>query len=192
MPKKSIAVALALGLPAFTLSTMPGTSAFGGCRWVGTAPSCGGKASDCGPGEQYLGDYASAPEHRRTPEGKATPFGSECFLGGFKVLCCTKPDPAPAPADHSRAKDWMKYKDKKAAPETPEPKGSPPPTKKLGKRQMACANNDVDVYDSPVEPRNVTGVMSSRAKAAILERHPDGWWKLEGYGWVAQDHLSKC
>jgi hypothetical protein len=86
----------------------------------------------------------------------------------------------------------QEQKQKEAAPAPAQPQGSPKPTKPLGKRPMACANNDVDVYNSPTEPRNVTGTIADGTKAAILQRHPDGWWKLEGYGWVAQDHLSKC
>jgi hypothetical protein len=183
---KSMASALALGCLTCALCVPPVTIAHAGCVWRGTAPFCEG---ECKPGERT--------SHRSSEfiiKGEP-PFGEPCVTGS-KALCCTAPasEAAPAPETPSRGHDWMKYKDKQkeAAPAPAQPQGSPKPTKPLGKRPMACANNDVDVYNSPTEPRNVTGTMSSEAKAAILQRHPDGWWKLEGYGWVAQDHLRKC
>jgi hypothetical protein len=194
MAKKRIVASLALGFLACTLAMLPVTTAHAGCVWRGTAPACGADRSDCEPGEEAL-ELQAAAHQIQTPQGKSTPFGSECIFGGLKVLCCTKAKPAPAPAGPAPAdpsekyspktKDWMKYKDK-AAPATPGPKG--PPTK----LPAACANNDVDVYDSPVEPRSVIGMMAAGTKAKVVQRHPDGWWKMLGLGWVAKDHLTSC
>jgi hypothetical protein len=60
----------------------------------------------------------------------------------------------------------------------------------------------VDVYDRPVEPRKVIGVMGPGSAGVILDYHPDGWCKLgkitafldgvRSEGWVAQDHLRGC
>ena len=61
----------------------------------------------------------------------------------------------------------------------------------------------VDVYDSPVKPRKVIGIMAAGSGARILDYHPDGWCKLnlEAFpdahdgrrvGWIAQDHLEGC
>jgi hypothetical protein len=61
------------------------------------------------------------------------------------------------------------------------------------------ANDDVDIYDSPVEPRKVIGMMEDDTSAPSLEHHPDGWCKIDtlklfdgttGPGWVAEDHLK--
>jgi hypothetical protein len=64
----------------------------------------------------------------------------------------------------------------------------------------AEARNDVDVYDSPVEPRTkyedyfIKGGM----QAKVLARHQDGWCNLAGVapgggeGWVAEDHLKSA
>jgi hypothetical protein len=61
------------------------------------------------------------------------------------------------------------------------------------------AKNDVDIYNSPVEPRRVIGMMRTDEEAPLMELHPDGWAKLYlratpdfqtgGNGWVAVDHL---
>jgi hypothetical protein len=64
---------------------------------------------------------------------------------------------------------------------------------------QATAINDVDIYNSPVRPRKVIGMMPSGSNAAFLERHPDGWCRLDklhlfdgttGPGWIAEDHLA--
>ena len=64
----------------------------------------------------------------------------------------------------------------------------------------AEAKNDVDIYDSPVEPRKVIGMMRKDQEVPVFEMHPDGWAKLKfpatpdfpsgGFGWVANDHLK--
>jgi hypothetical protein len=69
--------------------------------------------------------------------------------------------------------------------------------KKLRLLLLATANNDVDIYDGPGGNYNVIGMMRAGAKAGILEKHPDGWCKLQRVamgrdGWVAQDHLTGC
>lgn len=71
----------------------------------------------------------------------------------------------------------------------------PKPIKVIG-RAFATAQNDVDVYNSPVEPRKVIGMMRAKTKATIVGRHQDGWCQLRGVandggdGWVPQDHLG--
>ena len=72
-----------------------------------------------------------------------------------------------------------------------------------GAPHLATVKDDVDVYDKPVEPRSVIGIMRATSAAVILDYHPDGWCKLElkafpaahngsGEGWIAQDHLEGC
>jgi hypothetical protein len=67
-----------------------------------------------------------------------------------------------------------------------------------GSGKMATAKNDVDIYNSPVEPRKVIGMMRGNSKAAVLGHHQDGWCQLQSpapgvaTGWVADDHLSGC
>jgi hypothetical protein len=61
------------------------------------------------------------------------------------------------------------------------------------------AIHDVDIYNSPVEPRKVIGMMRTDDEGPVMEQHPDGWSKLYlpaladfpsgGNGWVANDHL---
>lgn len=61
------------------------------------------------------------------------------------------------------------------------------------------ALNDVDIYDSPTQPRKVIGMMRRDQEGPVMELHPDGWAKLflrsspgfrsGGNGWVAIDHL---
>ncbi len=61
------------------------------------------------------------------------------------------------------------------------------------------ALHDVDIYDSPVEPRKVIGMMRTDDEGPVMAQHPDGWSKLYlprlpdfpsgGNGWVANDHL---
>lgn len=61
------------------------------------------------------------------------------------------------------------------------------------------ALHDVDIYDSPVEPRKVVGMMRTGDEGPVMAQHPDGWSKLYlpalrdfpsgGEGWVANDHL---
>jgi hypothetical protein len=63
---------------------------------------------------------------------------------------------------------------------------------KMGRKNTVCAKNDVDIYNSPVEPRNVIGMMNGGTKGTIVERHPDGWSKIQGFGWIANDHLGAC
>jgi hypothetical protein len=63
---------------------------------------------------------------------------------------------------------------------------------------FATAKNDVDVYNRPVEPRKVIGMMRAGTGTNVLEYHPDGWCKLGlkafigRSGWVAADHLRNC
>jgi hypothetical protein len=67
-----------------------------------------------------------------------------------------------------------------------------------GNPAWATAKDDVDVYDSPVKPRHVIGMMIALSRGIVLDYHPDGWCKLkqvgDGFrdGWVAQDHLDGC
>jgi hypothetical protein len=87
-----------------------------------------------------------------------------------------------------------------AAAPAPPPAAGPtytnPPIKKLGKaRLVAKAKNDVDVYNNPVEPRAIIGIMRFGVRAPVLTSHRDGWYKLQGVaagvdGWVAADHLE--
>jgi hypothetical protein len=63
---------------------------------------------------------------------------------------------------------------------------------------MAQAKDDVDVYDSPVDPRAAYDnyFMREDTQGKVLARHEDGWCKLKGVapgggdGWVAEDHLQ--
>jgi hypothetical protein len=91
----------------------------------------------------------------------------------------------------NRPRCGMPLKAGKLKAPAPEPKG-PPDVLKPTATKRACANNEVDVYDSPVEPRSVIGTMAAGARANVVQRHPDGWWKMEGFGWVARDHLTRC
>jgi hypothetical protein len=65
----------------------------------------------------------------------------------------------------------------------------------LGKAKAGKAKDDVDVFDSPVDPRQVIGMLPAGKTAKYLDHHPDGWTKLQGVanggadGWVADDHL---
>lgn len=90
-------------------------------------------------------------------------------------------------------------------PTTQAPGEKGPPIKKLGQRgpkikklgPFATAKNDVDVYNSPVRPRQIVGMMRAGTRAKVLDQHADGWCKLRGVaagadGWVAQDHLTGC
>jgi hypothetical protein len=64
--------------------------------------------------------------------------------------------------------------------------------------ETAEAKNDVDVYDSPVKPREKykNYFIKEGKTGKVLERHEDGWCKLAGVapdggeGWVAEDHLQ--
>jgi hypothetical protein len=67
----------------------------------------------------------------------------------------------------------------------------------------ARAKDDVDVYNKPVEPRKVIGIMRVGSGTTILDYHPDGWCELDlaafpeahdgsGVGWIAHDHLEGC
>lgn len=68
----------------------------------------------------------------------------------------------------------------------------------------AKVDHDVEVYNSPVNPRRVVGTMLAGAKARAVEHHQDGWCRLENIdssdpptvkaGWVAEDHFTsgKC
>ncbi len=61
------------------------------------------------------------------------------------------------------------------------------------------ALHDVDIYDSPVQPRKVIGMMRKDQEGPVMALHPDGWAQLYlraspdfrsgGNGWVANDHL---
>lgn len=63
---------------------------------------------------------------------------------------------------------------------------------------MAEARDDVDVYNSPVEPRAAyeNYFINQGTKGKVLARHEDGWCQLNGVapgggdGWVAEDHLK--
>ena len=65
---------------------------------------------------------------------------------------------------------------------------------------MAEARDDVDVYNSPVEPRAAyeNYFIKEGTKGKVLARHEDGWCKLDGVapsggdGWVAEDHLKSA
>jgi hypothetical protein len=75
-----------------------------------------------------------------------------------------------------------------------------------GKPHVATVKKEdvdgIDVYDKPVEPRKVIGIMGPGSSAPILDYHPDGWCKLgditaflaggRSEGWIAQDHLEGC
>ncbi len=58
--------------------------------------------------------------------------------------------------------------------------------------------DDVDVYNSPVEPRAAYDnyFIKQGTKGKVLARHEDGWCQLNGVapsggdGWVAEDHLQ--
>ena len=65
------------------------------CRWIGTAPSCGGKISDCSADEDFI-EYAGTTSNSQTGDSLAK-FGAPCTFGGGKVLCCKKEAAAPAP-----------------------------------------------------------------------------------------------
>jgi hypothetical protein len=76
------------------------------------------------------------------------------------------------------------------APTAPTP-AAPPPQK------IATAKNDVDIYNSPVQPRNVIAMMRRGTQAPVLEYHTHGWCRLDipspkVIGWVARDHLTGC
>jgi len=80
----------------------------------------------------------------------------------------------------------------------PQGQASAPNGQGGGTGNMTTAKEDVDVYDSPVEPRKVIGMMQGGAKAGVLGHHQDGWCQLQSpaagvtAGWVADDHLSGC
>ncbi len=65
---------------------------------------------------------------------------------------------------------------------------------------MAEARDDVDVYNSPVEPRAAyeNYFINQGTKGKVLARHEDGWCQLNGVapgggdGWVAEDHLKSA
>lgn len=74
---------------------------------------------------------------------------------------------------------------------------------KPGQTHYATVKNDVDVYDSPVKPRKIIGIMAGGSGTRILDYHPHGWCKLDLHafpyahkgseeGWIAQDHLEGC
>lgn len=63
--------------------------------------------------------------------------------------------------------------------------------------KTATARNDVDIYNSPTQPRRVIGMMRAGSQAPVLQHHTDGWCKLDisipkVVGWVAQNHLVGC
>jgi hypothetical protein len=87
-----------------------------------------------------------------------------------------------------------------AGPPTPPPP-PPGPHHPLGKPTVAIAKDDVDIYNSPVGPRNrVIGMMAQGERAKILGHHQFGWTNVQvnrplntspgGAGWVADDHLT--
>lgn len=69
------------------------------------------------------------------------------------------------------------------------------PGKVIGARSVATARNDVDVHEGPGGNFPVIGMMRANAKGAVLEKHADGWCRLDlgngspRFGWVAEDHL---
>ena len=65
------------------------------CRWIGTAPSCDVKPSDCGADEDFI-EYAGSASNSQTGNSLAE-FGAPCTFGGGKALCCKKEAPAPVP-----------------------------------------------------------------------------------------------
>jgi hypothetical protein len=65
----------------------------------------------------------------------------------------------------------------------------------------AKVDHDVEIFDSPVEPRKVIGMMLAGAQGRAMQHHGDGWCRLEAIdrtdppsvkaGWVADDHFTK-
>jgi hypothetical protein len=76
--------------------------------------------------------------------------------------------------------------------------GKVKPEKAVGKvKWFVCAIGDLDVYDSPVEPRNVIAMMTDGTKGRVVDQHEDGWLKLQGVagggdGWVASGNVTQC
>jgi hypothetical protein len=119
---------------------------------------------------------------------EGTPYPSAEELARIRELKACKP---------------IKHVGKVKLPEQAGQAGGDPPA---GGDQRAgveyrCAINDVDIYDSPTEPRTVVGTMAQGQKAPYVESHPDGWAKLAGVrdaqkaigdGWVAEDHIQVC
>jgi len=122
--------------------------------------------------------FLPGPDVQTCPPGEAA-VGlhgrSGTYLDAVGLLCGPKPAiAAPAPA----------------AP------AQPKVIRPLG-RQFTQARNDVDVYDGPGGQFRVIGMMRGGTSARILQRHPDGWCRLQGVagggdGWVAADHLTRC
>ena len=109
----------------------------------------------------------------------------------YRVLCCTTPsEPYATGGQKPPALPQGTPIDKIET----DPKGDQQakPIIKFGRSNTVCAKNDVDIFNSPVEPRNVIGMMNGGTKGTIVERHPDGWSKTQGYGWIANDHLGAC
>lgn len=172
MTHKSLVTALALGLTTLALSFLPVTTAQADCLWV--------EANPCPAG--------SRQSRREHIEGEGMKFGT------YRNLCCTTPSepyatggqtnspPPPAKPTCREGKVWSDS-EKTCVFKT---------YKKMGRNNTVCAKNDVDIFNSPVEPRNVVGMMNGGTKGTIVERHPDGWSKIQGYGWIANNHLGSC
>ena len=117
----------------------------------------------------------------------------ECYRGGSTFARCGRtasfsipsaPPPPPPPNANAH--------------QAPRPAAKGPPIRMLGKlRKTTTAKGDVDIYNSPIPPRRVIGMMRGGTSAKIVASHPDGWCKLGGIangadGWVAFDHLTVC
>ena len=53
-----------------------------------------------------------------------------------------------------------------------------------GETNYATAKNDVDIYNSPVEPRIVIGILRAGTGTSVLAYHRDGWCKLSLKGFI--------
>jgi len=228
MPRIAL-LGLTASLASFSIVTILATPVQAACRWDGTFPFCAGECkadeiqvlgSEYGGGggipnsgqvcatgtkvycckrcpsglvwrDRFKGDaLCVTPDERYRLEDGTCRSGyvwRDTFPGD--LVCVT-------PAERAAAKA-------KAPPpssaQTPPP--SPPkPVKALGKLRGVKANNDVEIYDVPVEPRKVIGVMRGNTWAIYLNYHPDGWCQLRKFestepagvssGWVAEDHLT--
>lgn len=187
MTHNALANALALVLAALTLSVLPSTSLLAGM--------C---VDACECFAPYLNEKARA---------KGSASAEVCKGKGGVMRYCCEYDPRTGPLTTTRdpnpcshmGPDY-EYDAKKGCVKKPPPKGGAAPApqeakkpiKPFGRVNSGCAKNNVDIYDSPVEPRKVTGMMRGGTPGKITERHPHGWVKIAGYGWIANDHFGKC
>jgi hypothetical protein len=211
---------LSLGIPLMfgwlALTTSSSQGAYEGCVWRGTAPLCEGS---CNPGETTLTTGRTGSVANTFVRGQfginPPDFGEGCF-SGVKSLCCRQvADPVPQQCPEGQIRRNGKCQEVGVLPgSTTGEKGGAvqiiPPCpegkkwsdsekacvfttyKKMGRNNTVCAKNDVDIYNSPTEPRQVTGLMNGGTKGTIVQRHPDGWSQIQGLGWIAQDHLGPC